>query len=64
MTVVTPDQARGYYHAAANCYRQALGASWAVTTWRRGLTEVVHGDAETRQAVEDWHYWVERGYGF
>ena len=26
--------------------------------------KVVHGDEETAQAVEDWHYWVERGYGF
>jgi hypothetical protein len=26
--------------------------------------EVVHGDAETQQAVADWHYWVERGYEF
>ena len=26
--------------------------------------EVVHADEETRQAVEDWHYWVEMGYGF
>jgi hypothetical protein len=26
--------------------------------------EVVHGDDETRQAVEDWHYWVEMGYRF
>ncbi|MGO9471678.1 MAG: calcium-binding protein [Isosphaeraceae bacterium] len=25
---------------------------------------VVHGDDETRQAVEDWHYWVEMGYEF
>ena len=25
---------------------------------------VVHGDKETVQAVEDWHYWVERGYEF
>ncbi|QEH31867.1 Calcium binding protein [Aquisphaera giovannonii] len=24
--------------------------------------EVVHGDDETRQAVEDWHYWVATGY--
>ncbi len=21
-------------------------------------------DVETRQAVEDWHYWVGRGYEF
>jgi Calcium binding len=26
--------------------------------------EVVHGDDEPRQAVEDWHYWVETGYEF
>ena len=26
--------------------------------------EVVHADEETRQAVEDWHYWVEMGYRF
>ena len=26
--------------------------------------EVVRADGETRQAVEDWHYWVDMGYGF
>jgi len=26
--------------------------------------KVVHGDEETVQAVEDWHYRVERGYEF
>ena len=26
--------------------------------------EVVHGDEETKQAVEDWHYWVGMGYEF
>lgn len=26
--------------------------------------EVVHADEQTQQAVEDWHYWVERGYQF
>jgi hypothetical protein len=26
--------------------------------------EVVHGDEETKQGVEDWHYWVEMGYEF
>ncbi len=26
--------------------------------------EVVHGDEDTKQAVEDWHYWVEMGYEF
>jgi len=25
---------------------------------------VVHGDKATRQAVEDWRYWVETGYEF
>jgi hypothetical protein len=26
--------------------------------------KVVHGDEETAQAVEDWHYWVAMGYEF
>ena len=26
--------------------------------------KVVDGDDESRQAVEDWHYWVEMGYEF
>jgi Calcium binding len=26
--------------------------------------KVVHGNEETQQAVEDWHYWVEIGYEF
>ena len=26
--------------------------------------EVIHGDEQTRQAVEDWHYWVNMGYRF
>jgi hypothetical protein len=26
--------------------------------------KVVHGNEETQQAVEDWHYWVEMGYQF
>jgi hypothetical protein len=26
--------------------------------------QVVHGDDETREAVTDRHYWVERGYEF
>ena len=25
---------------------------------------VIHGDNQTREAVEDWHYWVNRGYRF
>jgi len=26
--------------------------------------KVVHGDDETQQAVEDWHYWVGMKYQF
>jgi len=26
--------------------------------------EVIDGDEQTQQAVEDWHYWVNRGYRF
>ena len=26
--------------------------------------EVIHGEEESREAVEDWHYWVRRGYTF
>ena len=26
--------------------------------------EVIHADDETREAVGDWHYWVNRGYQF
>ena len=25
--------------------------------------KVVKADAETREAVEDWHYWLEKGHG-
>ena len=25
---------------------------------------VLHADAATRQAVEDWHYWIDQGYAF
>jgi len=25
---------------------------------------VVEADDATQEAVEDWHYWVNRGYGF
>jgi len=24
--------------------------------------EVIHGDEQTQQALEDWHYWTARGY--
>ena len=26
--------------------------------------KVIHADDQTREAVEDWHYWVNRGYQF
>lgn len=26
--------------------------------------EVIRGSESVRQAVEDWHYWVDRGYEF
>ena len=26
--------------------------------------QVTHGDDDTQEAVEDWHYWVNRGYLF
>ena len=26
--------------------------------------EVLRGDAKTREAVRDWHYWIARGYEF
>ena len=42
---------------------------FVLTPWeRRTLAvplmqlEVVHGEDATRQAVQDWRYWVERGY--
>jgi hypothetical protein len=37
---------------------------------RRGLAvplaqlEVIHADDATRLAVEDWHYWLDRGHAF
>lgn len=26
--------------------------------------EAMAADEETREAIGDWHYWIERGYGF
>ena len=26
--------------------------------------KIVHANEKTRQAVDDWHYWVERHYRF
>jgi hypothetical protein len=43
---------------------------FVLTPWdRRSLAvplmqlKVVRGEGETHEAVEDWRYWVERGYG-
>ncbi len=42
---------------------------FVLTRWERGTLAVplsqlegVVVDAETQQAIEDWHYWVDRGY--
>jgi hypothetical protein len=26
--------------------------------------ELIHGNGQTREAIEDWHYWINRGYQF
>jgi hypothetical protein len=28
------------------------------------LTPIISTDGQTKQAVEDWHYWVQMGYEF
>lgn len=42
---------------------------FVLTRWEQGTLAVplsqlegVAVDAETQQAIEDWHYWVDRGY--
>jgi hypothetical protein len=44
---------------------------FVVTRWERGTLAVplsqlegVDIDGATQQAIEDWHYWVSRGYEF
>ena len=43
---------------------------WGTPRGKQGLgvplsqLEVVYGDDSVRQAVGDWHYWVDRGYEF
>ena len=44
---------------------------FATIRWeRKGLAvplsqlEAIHAEEQTREAVEDWHYWVNRGYQF
>ena len=52
---------------AAECEREMF----VMMPWEReGLgvplsqLKVIHADEQTREAVEDWHYWVNRGYQF
>ena len=26
--------------------------------------ELIHGNDQTREAIEDWHYWINRGCQF
>ncbi len=44
---------------------------FVLTPWERRTLAVplaqlaaLHADEQTRQAIEDWQYWVERGYQF
>lgn len=43
---------------------------WGLPEQKQGLgvplsqLEIIHGSESVRQAVEDWHYWVDRGYEF
>lgn len=51
----------------AECWREMF----VTMRWeKRGLAiplsqiKPIRVDAETRQAIQDWHYWVEQGYEF
>ena len=50
------------------CEREIVVATLCEPDWTLAVAlsqlEVTHGDEETKQAVEDWHYWVEMGYEF
>jgi hypothetical protein len=44
---------------------------FVLTRWERGTLAVplsqlegIATDAQTQEAIEDWHYWVRRGYEF
>ncbi|MBU0704177.1 MAG: calcium-binding protein [Chloroflexi bacterium] len=43
---------------------------WGTPGGKQGLgvplsqLKVVHASEQTQEAVEDWHYWVNRGYEF
>lgn len=50
---------------------ECAGEIFVMIRWEReGLgvplsqLEVLHAGKETRQAVEDWLYWVDQGYQF
>ena len=50
---------------------ECLKEIFVMTRWEKdGLAvplsqlEFLHGDDETREAMEDWAYWVEMGYQF
>lgn len=52
---------------AEECEREMF----VTVTWEHGTLavplaqlETLKADKATRQAVEDWHYWVEQGYEF
>ena len=53
-------------------YEECEHEIFVMTRWDRkeGLgvplsqLKVAHGDEDTRQAVEDWHYWVSQGYRY
>ena len=49
------------------CEREMfVTVEWEKRTFAVPLSQVVGVDVDedTRQAIEDWHYWVEQGYEF
>ena len=53
--------------AADECeHEMFVTVTWADRTLAipLGQLEALRADKATRQAVEDWHYWVEQGYEF
>ena len=49
--------------ASGRCSSRSAGARAKLAVPLSQL-EVIEADDETRQAVEDWHYWVAMGYEF
>jgi hypothetical protein len=50
---------------AEECHHEMfLSVTWEERTLAVPLTQLepIQADRMTRQAVEDWHYWVEQGY--